>query len=239
MSLLEQVGVAQQANKLPNMLSGGEQQRVAIARALANDPAIILADEPTGNLDSKTADMVFQLFETLVDSGKTIVMVTHDNDLAKRVKRTIVIADGEIIEEQLKTFPALTQPDLIWLTSKLTRERYAPGTIIMTQGEPAKRFYIITKGKAVVAFRTPSGKEIGIDEVGKEQFFGEIGLLTGEPSRVTVRASGEGEVEVVSLDEADFQKFLATSEATKQQIENVARRRLLECTTGLKAACPA
>jgi putative ABC transport system ATP-binding protein len=98
MSLLEQVGVAQQANKLPNMLSGGEQQRVAIARALANDPPIILADEPTGNLDSKTADMVFRLFESLVEQGKTIVMVTHDHDLAQRVKRTVMIADGEFIE---------------------------------------------------------------------------------------------------------------------------------------------
>ena len=75
--MLDLVGVAEQANKLPSMLSGGEQQRVAIARALANDPPIIVADEPTGNLDSKTSERVFQLFEELVASGKTIVMVEH------------------------------------------------------------------------------------------------------------------------------------------------------------------
>jgi putative ABC transport system ATP-binding protein len=99
LSVLEMVGVAGQAHKLPSQLSGGEQQRVAIARALANDPPIIMADEPTGNLDSKTSAIVFELFEKLVASGKTIVMVTHDGDLAKKVKRTLVIADGEIIKD--------------------------------------------------------------------------------------------------------------------------------------------
>ncbi len=98
--LLEQVELADQANKLPSALSGGQQQRVAIARALANDPPILLADEPTGNLDSKTAESVFNLFENLVGQGKTILMVTHDQDLAERVSRTVVIADGEIVESR-------------------------------------------------------------------------------------------------------------------------------------------
>ncbi len=99
MNLLEQVEMARHADKLPSAVSGGEQQRVAIARALANDPPIILADEPTGNLDSKTAEGVLQLFEGLVEQGKTILMVTHDRDLAKRVMRTINLADGEIVED--------------------------------------------------------------------------------------------------------------------------------------------
>lgn len=99
MHLLELVGVADQAHELPSALSGGQQQSVAIARALANDPPLIAADEPTGNLDSKAADVVFRLFEHLVENGKTILVVTHDNDLAKRAKRTIVLADGEITNE--------------------------------------------------------------------------------------------------------------------------------------------
>ncbi len=98
--LLEQVELADQASKLLSALSGGQQQRVAIARALANDPPILLADEPTGNLDSKTAESVFNLFENLVGQGKTILMVTHDQDLAERVSRTVVIADGEIVESR-------------------------------------------------------------------------------------------------------------------------------------------
>jgi putative ABC transport system ATP-binding protein len=94
--LLDHVGMAEQAHKLPSAVSGGQQQRVAIARALANDPPIIVADEPTGNLDSKTANQVFDLFNLLVQEGKTILMVTHDQDLARRVTRSVIVADGEI-----------------------------------------------------------------------------------------------------------------------------------------------
>lgn len=96
---LDQVEMAGQADKMPAALSGGQQQRVAIARSLANDPPLIVADEPTGNLDSKTADSVFQLFERQVAAGKTIVMVTHDNDLASRVTRTLHVVDGLILDD--------------------------------------------------------------------------------------------------------------------------------------------
>jgi putative ABC transport system ATP-binding protein len=97
--LLEQVEMVDHADKLPTALSGGQQQRVAIARALSNDPSLIVADEPTGNLDSRTADAVFHLFENLVRDGKTILMVTHDDDMAKRVTRTVTIADGQIASD--------------------------------------------------------------------------------------------------------------------------------------------
>ncbi|MBI5304722.1 MAG: ABC transporter ATP-binding protein [Chloroflexi bacterium] len=106
--LLEQVGVAEQANKLPATLSGGEQQRAAIARALANDPAIILADEPTGNLDSRTADAVFQLFKDFVAAGKTVVMVTHERDIARWVTRTVALADGAIVNGALAKSPEVS-----------------------------------------------------------------------------------------------------------------------------------
>ncbi len=96
--LLEQVGVAAQADKLPAALSGGEQQRVAIARALANDPPILVADEPTGNLDSRTAEAVMQLFKGLVAGGKTILMVTHERDIARQVTRVVTLADGKIVD---------------------------------------------------------------------------------------------------------------------------------------------
>ena len=97
--LLELVGMADWAHRLPNSLSGGQQQCVAIARALANDPVLLTADEPTGNLDSKSAEMVFRLFENLAQAGKTILMVTHDNELAARAQRTIKLADGQIVDE--------------------------------------------------------------------------------------------------------------------------------------------
>lgn len=97
--LLSKVGVLEQAHKYPSTLSGGEQQRVAIARALANDPEIVLADEPTGNLDSKTTDDVFNLLEALTIEGKNVIMVTHNDELAQKCKRIIRICDGMIIED--------------------------------------------------------------------------------------------------------------------------------------------
>ena len=96
LDLLRQVELEDHAFKLPSAISGGQQQRVAIARALANDPPILIADEPTGRLDSSTAETIFHIFLDLVTQGKTILMVTHDNSLARRVSRTLRIADGVI-----------------------------------------------------------------------------------------------------------------------------------------------
>ena len=101
MALLERVGMADQARKLPASTSGGQQQRVAIARALANDPPVLVADEPTGNLDSLTADDVLELFRAFVDGGRTIVMVTHDAELAGRTARIVHMADGRILDGRL------------------------------------------------------------------------------------------------------------------------------------------
>lgn len=96
--LLRLVHLEHQADQLPSFLSGGEQQRVAIARALANDPPIIATDEPTGNLDSRTAETIMELFQDLTRQGKTLLMVTHDPDLAARAQRTIALADGRVIQ---------------------------------------------------------------------------------------------------------------------------------------------
>lgn len=97
MQLLEQVDILEHAKKLPTALSGGQQQRLAIARAMANDPAILVADEPTGSLDSATAAAVIDLFADLVRQARTILLVTHDKDVAKRGTRIITLADGAIV----------------------------------------------------------------------------------------------------------------------------------------------
>jgi putative ABC transport system ATP-binding protein len=97
--LLERLGVADQAGKLPATLSGGQQQRVAIARALANDPSVILADEPTGNLDTFTGAAIFQFLTELSDQGKTVVVVTHERDLARSIPRTVKLEDGKVVAE--------------------------------------------------------------------------------------------------------------------------------------------
>lgn len=109
LDLLTQVDVVDQANKFPSALSGGQQQRVAIARALANDPPLLVADEPTGNLDSRTADDVLALFQRLASSGKTVVMVTHERDIAPHIDRIITLADGRIIAAETASKPELTE----------------------------------------------------------------------------------------------------------------------------------
>ena len=96
-SILDSLELGHRLKYYPNQLSGGQQQRVAIARALANDPAIILADEPTGNLDTKSGAMVFDILNDLHDQGKTIVLITHDPNLAQKTERTIRMQDGEVV----------------------------------------------------------------------------------------------------------------------------------------------
>jgi putative ABC transport system ATP-binding protein len=223
--LLDQVGMADQARKLPSTLSGGQQQRVAIARSLANDPAIIVADEPTGNLDSKTAEAVFRLFEGLVAEGKTIVMVTHDNDLAKRVTRTVILVDGEIVEEYLaKAFPTLTEQQLLYFSNQLETLHYAPGTVVIRQGEAGDKFYLVTKGRVEVAIEH-DGQEIIVSTLTPGQFFGEMALLRGGTRQASVRADPNTDVELVALPRVEFDNLLAQSDGARQEVERMVEVR--------------
>lgn len=106
--LLDRVGIADQADKLPSTLSGGQQQRAAIARSLANDPPLLLADEPTGNLDSGNADAVLELFADLNAEGRTIVVVTHERDIRSIVGREVVVRDGRIVSDEAVSTPVST-----------------------------------------------------------------------------------------------------------------------------------
>jgi putative ABC transport system ATP-binding protein len=101
LNLLEQVDIVEQADKLPAALSGGQQQRAAIARALANDPALIIADEPTGNLDSATATAIFELFARLARAGKTVVVVTHEREFSRYFENVIALSDGVVVRENI------------------------------------------------------------------------------------------------------------------------------------------
>ena len=112
LALLDSVGIADHADKLPSALSGGQQQRVAIARALANDPALLVADEPTGNLDTQTSEAIFELFMTLVQQGKTILMVTHEQDVRSWATRTITLEDGRMLSDSIWEDVSNAQPAL-------------------------------------------------------------------------------------------------------------------------------
>jgi len=224
--LLDLVGIAEHAYKTPSRLSGGQQQRAAIARALANDPPIIATDEPTGNLDSKTANQIFDLFERLVDNGKTILMVTHDDDLAARASRTVIISDGEIVNEYLaKAMPTLSHEVLMKATRQLKTETYARGEVIIQQGEPADRFYIITSGRANVYLNRPDARPVLVDRLTPGQYFGEMGLFQGGKRQAQVRSSAEFPVEVISLDKRAFDDLLDESEEMRAEIQRSFRLR--------------
>jgi len=229
MRLLELVELADQAHKLPSSVSGGQQQRAAIARALANDPPILVADEPTGNLDSRTAQSVFRLFERLVKEGKTILMVTHDNDLARAVSRTIVLSDGAVIEEYLgRVFPSLTEEQLVGVTHRLEPLKFPPGAVIIRRGDPVEHFYLITKGEVDVRIQREEGREFVVSTMGRGQFFGEIELLHGGNALATVCAAPETGAEAIALDRQAFLALVAQSEALRNAVSQVAEQREAE-----------
>ena len=226
MHLLEMVDIADHAHKPPSKLSGGQQQRAAIARALANDPPIIATDEPTGNLDSKTADQIFALFEDLVSAGKTILMVTHDEDLAQRASRTVIISDGEIVNEYLAmALPVLSQETLLKATRRLQVESFAPGEVIINQGAEADRFYIVTQGSPQVFLHVGNKREILVDTLTPGAYFGEMALFQGGKRKAMVCANREEPVDVISLSKADFQELMDESQKMREEIERIVTLR--------------
>ena len=163
MELLKLVGIGEQADKLPAAVSTGQQQGAAIARALANDPPVIAADEPTGNLDSRSAEAIISLFDHLVNSGKTIAMVTHDPSLTDKTSRTIIISDGELVDETVaRCLPLLTHRQMLEATRNLQLLPTSPGVIILRQGQHVDYFFMVEQGVVEVVLcgariaRTPA-----------------------------------------------------------------------------------
>src|SRR5512134_784117 len=193
MELLKLVGLEKFANKLPTLVSTGQQQLAAIARALACDPPLLVADEPTGNLDTKSANTIIDLFEQLTKSGKTVVMVTHDPSLTSRTTRNIIIVDGELINETVaKSLPWLRHRHMMEF-SKLAEERtYPPNITIMPRNEHVEYFFMIRKGEVEVVLYDRRNQETVISRLGPGEFFGEIELLRGGKSIANVRASPDG-----------------------------------------------
>lgn len=225
--LLEMVEMEAHAYKLPSALSGGQQQRVAIARALANDPPIIIADEPTGNLDSRTADSVFHLFERLASEGKTVVMVTHDSSLAKRVTRTVIIADGEVVNEYLaRALVSLSPQQMLEVGRKAKTLTFPAGAPIIQQGEHGEYFYIITNGTAEVALHRDGGTDVIAAYMKPGQYFGEISLYQNQRTAASVRAVPDAPVEVLALDRDSFNSLVEESLSFRDTIHNAVQARV-------------
>jgi len=221
--LLELVGLKEHQHKLPSMVSGGQQQRAAVARALANDPPILIADEPTGNLDSKTAESVFALFNNLVAQGKTVIIVTHDSGLAKRTQRTALIADGEIVNEYVaKALPTLTPAQLLAATHKITPRHYEAGAMILTEGKDNNKFYIVSKGTVEVVLPRPNQSDVVILQLGPGKYFGEIAFFQHSKSTASVRASEGAPVEVLAIGYDQLNELLEQSNITREALHQAA-----------------
>ena len=225
LALLEMVELADHAYKLPTALSGGQQQRVAIARALANDPPVIIADEPTGNLDSKTADSVFELFKNLVAQGKTIIVVTHDSGLAKRTERTALIADGEIVNEYVaKAMPTLSREQLLEATRTAKAQQYEAGTMILSEGANADAFFIVTKGTVEVILPREGQSDVIALQLGPGKYFGEMEFFHEKKHRASIRASESGPVEALAISYDKLKELLNQSEVTLEALHQSADR---------------
>ena len=223
MELLDLVELADHAYKLPTALSGGQQQRVAIARALANDPPIIIADEPTGNLDSKTADSVFKLFTDLVTQGKTIIVVTHDSGLAKRTQRTALIADGEIVNEYVaKAMPSLSHDQLLEATRKAKLQHYEPGSMIVAEGKDANAFYVVSKGTVEVILPREGQSDVIVVQLGPGKYFGEMEFFHDRKNRASIRAYENGPVEVLAISYDQLNELLGKSEVAREALHQAA-----------------
>ena len=224
MELLKMVGLEEHAYDLPANVSNGQQQAAAIARSLATDPPIIVADEPTGNLDSRSADVVIRVFRELAAQGKTILIVTHDPSLTSRVDRTVIISDGEIIDPIVAaTLPSLDHPQMLQATHDIQRQIFEPGQVILRQGEPVDHFYMVGNGQAEVW----DGQPQAVAQLSPNQFFGEVELMGEKTALATVRA-GQAPVELGLLSREQFFTIMEESPATVALLENVAQERRQE-----------
>ena len=226
MELLKMVGLEEHAHDLPANVSNGQQQAAAIARALATDPPIIVADEPTGNLDSRSADVVIRVFRELAARGKTILIVTHDPSLTSRVDHTVIISDGEIIDPMVAgTLPSLDHPQMLQATHQLQRQRFQPGEIVLREGEPVNHFYMVGQGHAEVWDGLPTA----IARLSANQFFGEVELMGDKEAIATVRA-GDDPLELGLLARDHFLRIMDESPATVRLLQEVAQERRQENT---------
>ena len=237
MELLERVGLADFADKLPMSVSTGQQQSAAIARAMATDPPVIVADEPTGNLDTRTASGIMDLFEDLVASGKTIVMVTHDPSLTLRTHRNVIISDGELINEAIaRALPLLTHPQMLKITKLVSRRVYQPGQPVLLRNQEVRSFFMIERGTVEVTLKGRKGKEQTIARLGAGDFFGETSLLSGGRSIASVHTAGETPTVLLELPRKEFLKMIRESPLTEAAISKIVQKRLAETAAPQKAA---
>jgi ABC-type lipoprotein export system ATPase subunit len=238
MALLRLVGLERQAHQLPASVSSGQQQSAAIARALATDPPIMLADEPTGNLDSRSAGVILDLFERLADEGKTIIIVTHDPAITQRTDQTVILSDGQIVDQAVaRALPFLSHPQMLAATRDARRASYAPGATIQRQGDPVENFFMVARGEVEIMVRNGQCEEMRLARLGPGQFFGEVELTRGGDSIASARAAGGEPVELAVLPKTEFMRLIDGSTRAREVLNHVADARLVENRASQECGC--
>lgn len=228
MELLELVGLDKFANKLPVLVSTGQQQLAAIARAMACDPPLLIADEPTGNLDTRSSDTIIELFQHFVSQGKTIVMVTHDPSLTSRTDRNIILSDGELIDETIsRGLPQLRHRHMLEFTKIAERRTYQPRETILSRDASVDYFFLIRSGEVEAVLEKPRSKETILAKLGKDQFFGDVELMRGGKAIANVRA-GAKPVETLMIPRTDFLRVMDQSPITAEALGKIVQKRLEE-----------
>ncbi len=229
MELLTLVGLEEQAQMLPRAVSRGQQQSAAIARALANNAPILVADEPTGNLDSLSASKIIDLFEKLSGQGKTIIMVTHDPSMTERTSRTVFISDGELVNETIaQALPLLNHSVMQELGHRVKTLHFQPGATILEHKKRVDNVYLIQKGKVDIVLKQRRSDDVVISTLQRNDIFGEIELLQGGKSIASVRASIEGVVDLLALSREDFNWLMNESPLTEKAMTEMVQERLEE-----------
>jgi putative ABC transport system ATP-binding protein len=232
LELLRMVGLQDFSHKLPAGVSSGQEQCAAIARALANDPPILVADEPTGNLDSKTAEMVLQILDELVKQGKTILVVTHDEAVAQRASRTLVISDGELVDENIsRAFPNISHRSMLKMSHQ---------TITLTRlpGEPLFPDINIRPGVMIIL----EGKLKGISKKGDKLLSLKAGdilthsnFLDFDRKKISLHAGEKSSLKYKVIPEEDLLPILSSSKSLQAVISQRDAGNFLPVTTEHKS----
>ena len=239
-ALLAEVDLVGFEHKYPAAVSGGQQQSAAVARALANDPPILIADEPTGNLDTRTAELVLEIFVNQVARGKTVIMVTHDDTLAQRAARKLVISDGELVNEWLaKALPHLDHPTLLAIHHGCVSREIAAGQELMA----VEGLVVVSKGQLEVLASGKSG-DVVVDQLQPGALYARLPALQGNEDRrsrlaslwigtrgrsgpgapVKLRATGSG-AEVLVVNPETLAGLVSQSPELAQALENASQPR--------------
>jgi len=238
--LLRSVGLEDFIYKLPGAVSGGQQQCAAIARAMANNPPILIADEPTGNLDTQTAEMVLQIFDRLVEQGKTILVVTHEDSVAQRAGRTLVLSDGELVHPSVvRGLPHLLHHSMLALTRRLKPLRREAGAPLFPDGSQQIALGLVTVGKVEIhPAPTSVGAQTGVPIASPGSSsapFAEAVLEPGTCFSIFDFQSGnlipeemwsaDTGLELAVLDQAGLESWLAEAHDGQAVLKQLARQR--------------